>query len=91
MNIFTARENFKDEFIQGHRQCQNCMKFLHHQVALVRQWNNKKGQQSIALCDDECWSTYDHNFWLERRAKQEYFAGNEDVAEVYYDSRLEIK
>lgn len=91
MNIFTARENFANEFIENTRHCASCMKPIHLQTALVGKWTNRKGQQSIALCNDECWSTYDHNFWLERRAKREYFAGNDDIAKLYYDSRLEIK
>ena len=31
---------------------------------------------SFALCDDECWSTYDHNFWLEQAYKR-----TDDLAE----------
>ena len=88
MSIFTARENFKSEFVKGNRHCESCLKSLHEKNALVIRWQNKKGGGSLALCDDECWSNYDHNYWLERRAKKELDKGNIHDAERFYDSRL---
>jgi hypothetical protein len=64
MPIFTARSNFKTEFITGHRRCQSCMQDTHGTNALVVRW--KSGKASLVLCDEECWSIYDHNFWLLR-------------------------
>lgn len=85
MPIFTARSNFKTEFIKGCRQCQNCHGFVEGKEALVVRWKGKGGKDaSFILCNDECWEVFDHNFWLERAWKR-----TDD--ESYLDDRLPIK
>jgi hypothetical protein len=87
--IFTARENFKAEFIKNARLCKSCMKYLHECTALVVRWSNKKGRRaSLAVCDEECWSNFDHNYWLERRAKKEIERGNNAEAMQCFDARV---
>lgn len=87
--IFTARENFKTEFVAGYRRCESCLTSIHETNALVRRWTNKKSSNnSIAVCDEECWSNYDHNYWLERRAKKEINEGNDREAERFLGARL---
>lgn len=68
MAVFTARSNFKTELITGNRRCQSCLESLKDKEGLVVRWSSKHDSNaSIALCDDECWETFDHNFWLEKR------------------------
>ena len=88
MPIFTARENFKPEYIEGHRQCQSCDRHLHGKEALVVRWTNKRGEQSLAVCDETCWTNYDHNYWLERAAERMWNGDRESEAIELLDMRL---
>lgn len=89
MSIFTARENFTREYIKGARQCQSCKRFIYEgKMALVNRWSNKRGVQSLVLCDETCWTNYDHNYWLERAAEKAFTAGRESEADELLDARL---
>lgn len=90
MPIFTARENFKSEFISGCRQCQSCNGFVSGATALVNRWTNKKGEQSLMVCNETCWENYDHNYWLERAAKREFNWGNEKKCDRLLAARLDV-
>jgi hypothetical protein len=59
---------------------------LEGKTALVIRWSSKHDPNaSIALCDDECWEIFDHNFWLERRVKR---AETVEEEEEIYDAML---
>lgn len=88
MPIFTARENFNLELIKGCRSCQSCNRSISGETALVNRWKNKKGEQSLIVCNEICWSNYDHNYWLERAADREYEAGHLPEAYELLDARL---
>jgi hypothetical protein len=90
--VFTARSNFRSEHIKGNRLCHACGRPLQGAIALVTRWSSKKDKNaSLAVCDEDCWQDLDHNFWLNRAAKKEWFAGHEEEAEEYWDSRLPVK
>lgn len=92
MPIFTARENFKPEYIKGYRRCESCHMSLQGKTGLVVRWQNKRDKNaSLALCDDECWQIYDHNFWLERAAKKKFMGDKEDECDELLGMRVETK
>lgn len=88
MSIFTARGQFHREFISGCRQCQSCNRFISDDYALVNRWDNKRGGQSLVVCNETCWENYDHNYWLERAADKEFNANHLPEAYKLLDARL---
>lgn len=91
MSIFTARENFTEELVTGDRHCQSCMKSVCDKIALVNRWTTRKGKQGmLVVCNEECWSDYDHNYWLERAAKKADARGDRRTSDQMLHSRLPV-
>lgn len=70
MSIITARDTFKETVLTRNTSCNACHSSLYTgQTVLSKPYlnpNNKAQTAHVVLCNDDCWQTFDHNFWVSR-------------------------
>jgi hypothetical protein len=70
MSIITARDTFTETVLTRKASCNACH-HTHYAGATVLSKpytnpNNRAQTAHVVLCNDDCWQTFDHNFWASR-------------------------
>lgn len=70
MTLITARSTFTETVLTKKANCNACYQ-THYAGATVltkpyTNPNNRAQTAHVVLCNDDCWQTFDHNFWVSR-------------------------
>lgn len=74
MSIITARNTFIETVLTKNATCNACHGDLFKgMTVLTKDYpnpNNRAQTAKVILCNDDCWQTFDHNFWVSRPLKK---------------------